>query len=414
MRPGATSPDVVFTHTAAKREALVRRDRRASTPPGRPVLVGTASVRESEELAAALRTGRRPLRASSTPRTTSARPRSSPEAGAPGRGDHLDQHGRPRHGHQARRAGRATSATAVAALGGLYVIGTNRHESLRIDDQLRGRAGPPGRSRARRRFFISLEDDLFERYGARAASLRPLPARAAGRAGRRRRSCAGEIAHGQRDHRGPQPRHPPGPLELLDARRHAAADRRRLAGRRVRTRRPGRRPPFRAGAGARRRRGRPLRRARLSTGCARRAALFHIDRLWADHLAWLADLREGIHLVSLGRKEPLTRVPEGGDRRVPRAGGRNRRGDGRDARGPSSAADGPVDLEADGLEGPVLDLDLSRQRGPARLGRRAPQGHERRLHVRGRCPLRPALRPDHPRPSASIRKGPGLQTRSLA
>lgn len=52
----------------------------------------------------------------------------------------------------------------VAVLGGLYVIGTNRHESRRIDDQLRGRAGrqgDPGESR----FFISLEDDLIKKYG---------------------------------------------------------------------------------------------------------------------------------------------------------------------------------------------------------------------------------------------------------
>lgn len=51
----------------------------------------------------------------------------------------------------------------VAALGGLYVIGTKRHESQRIDNQLRGRAGrqgDPGSSR----FFISLEDDIFEKY----------------------------------------------------------------------------------------------------------------------------------------------------------------------------------------------------------------------------------------------------------
>ena len=50
----------------------------------------------------------------------------------------------------------------VKDMGGLYVIGTNRHESRRIDDQLRGRAGrqgDPGESR----FFISLEDDLDER-----------------------------------------------------------------------------------------------------------------------------------------------------------------------------------------------------------------------------------------------------------
>ena len=52
----------------------------------------------------------------------------------------------------------------VAALGGLYVIGTNRHESERVDLQLRGRAGrqgDPGESR----FFVSLEDDLLVRYG---------------------------------------------------------------------------------------------------------------------------------------------------------------------------------------------------------------------------------------------------------
>src|SRR5215510_342216 len=54
----------------------------------------------------------------------------------------------------------------VAALGGLYVIGTNRHESRRVDLQLRGRAGrqgDPGESR----FFISLEDDLLVRYRIR-------------------------------------------------------------------------------------------------------------------------------------------------------------------------------------------------------------------------------------------------------
>jgi len=51
----------------------------------------------------------------------------------------------------------------VINLGGLHIIGTNRHESIRIDDQLRGRAGrqgDPGSSK----FFISLEDDLMVRY----------------------------------------------------------------------------------------------------------------------------------------------------------------------------------------------------------------------------------------------------------
>lgn len=52
----------------------------------------------------------------------------------------------------------------VKALGGLYVIGTERHESRRIDNQLRGRSGrqgDPGRSR----FFISLDDDLMRLFG---------------------------------------------------------------------------------------------------------------------------------------------------------------------------------------------------------------------------------------------------------
>ena len=49
--------------------------------------------------------------------------------------------------------------------GGLYVIGTERHESRRIDNQLRGRSGrqgDPGRSR----FFLSLEDDLMRIFGS--------------------------------------------------------------------------------------------------------------------------------------------------------------------------------------------------------------------------------------------------------
>ncbi|GAI54194.1 unnamed protein product, partial [marine sediment metagenome] len=54
----------------------------------------------------------------------------------------------------------------VMKLGGLYVIGTNRHESLRIDHQLRGRAGRQGDPGASR-FFISLEDNLIERYRIR-------------------------------------------------------------------------------------------------------------------------------------------------------------------------------------------------------------------------------------------------------
>ncbi len=56
-----------------------------------------------------------------------------------------------------------TEGREVAALGGLHIIGTERHESRRIDNQLRGRAGrqgDPGSSR----FFLSLEDDLMRKF----------------------------------------------------------------------------------------------------------------------------------------------------------------------------------------------------------------------------------------------------------
>ena len=54
---------------------------------------------------------------------------------------------------------------AVKRLGGLYVVGTSRHESRRIDLQLRGRAGRQG-DPGGTRFFLSLEDDLFKIFGA--------------------------------------------------------------------------------------------------------------------------------------------------------------------------------------------------------------------------------------------------------
>ena len=59
----------------------------------------------------------------------------------------------------------APEAEKVRAAGGLFIIGTERHESRRIDNQLRGRAGrqgDPGESR----FFLSLEDDLMRLFGS--------------------------------------------------------------------------------------------------------------------------------------------------------------------------------------------------------------------------------------------------------
>jgi preprotein translocase subunit SecA len=63
-------------------------------------------------------------------------------------------------------AGRGTDiklGEGIAKLGGLYVIGTERHESRRIDNQLRGRSGRQG-DMGVTRFFISLQDTLFRRF----------------------------------------------------------------------------------------------------------------------------------------------------------------------------------------------------------------------------------------------------------
>jgi preprotein translocase subunit SecA len=151
----------VFTHAAAKREALIREIVSAQAA-GRPVLVGTASVRESEGLAAG-------LKAAGIPCEVLNAKNDEREAGVIAR---AGQRGAVTI--STNMAGRGTDIklggpderdrAAIAALGGLYVIGTNRHESLRIDRQLKGRAGrqgDPGSSR----FFIGFEDDIFVRYG---------------------------------------------------------------------------------------------------------------------------------------------------------------------------------------------------------------------------------------------------------
>jgi preprotein translocase subunit SecA len=145
-------PDSLFRTKAEKEEAVAAEIRRVHAT-GQPVLVGTASVEESESLSRAL-------------------------AGVPhrvlnARNDEVEAAIIAQAGQRGavtlstNMAGRGTDirlGESVAALGGLYVIGTNRHESRRTDNQLRGRAGrqgDPGCSR----FFVSLEDPLMVKYG---------------------------------------------------------------------------------------------------------------------------------------------------------------------------------------------------------------------------------------------------------
>ena len=147
-------PDRIYARRSDKEAAILTEiDRRHQA--GQPVLVGTASVEESETLAARVRAGGLACT------VLNAR---------------LDEH-EAEIIALAGQDGAITLSTNMAGRGvdirlgrpqgpGLFVLGTSRHRSIRIDRQLRGRAGrqgDPGESC----FFISLQDDLIEQYQIR-------------------------------------------------------------------------------------------------------------------------------------------------------------------------------------------------------------------------------------------------------
>jgi preprotein translocase subunit SecA len=153
-------PDVIYTTRTAKQGAIIHEITRAHAT-GRPILVGTQSIQESARLADLLRKKGTPCEVLNAKRDR-FEARIISEAGKPGAVTiSTNMAGR---GTDIRLGGSNESdKERVVSLGGLYVIGTNRYESLRIDNQLRGRAGrqgDPGSSR----FIISLEDDLCKRY----------------------------------------------------------------------------------------------------------------------------------------------------------------------------------------------------------------------------------------------------------
>src|SRR5206468_269901 len=143
--------DVTF-RTRLEKEQELRRELHEVHATGRPILVGTASVEESERLSATLH---------GIPHQVLNARNEEQEAAIVARAGELGA-----VTISTNMAGRGVDiqlGPGVAELGGLYVIGTNRHESRRIDNQLRGRAGrqgDPGESQ----FFVSLEDDLMLKY----------------------------------------------------------------------------------------------------------------------------------------------------------------------------------------------------------------------------------------------------------
>jgi preprotein translocase subunit SecA len=242
--------DRLFTGKAAKETAVVEEIHRLHAT-GRPVLVGTTSVEESERLSRAL--GSLPhqvLNARNEEREAAIIARAG-ERGAVTISTNM--------------AGRGVDirlGPGIDELGGLHVIGTNRHEARRIDNQLRGRAGrqgDPGSSQ----FFVSHEDPLMVKYGSEEGGRAVDPDRLQ-RMVEERTLEMRQFLHKYE--------------YLVDAQRQQIQ----------------------------------RRRQDLLTGVSpcgsdleRRVALTTIDDLWADYLVAVQDLRAGTVWVSLGVRDPF-------------------------------------------------------------------------------------------------------------
>ncbi|WP_147804370.1 preprotein translocase subunit SecA [Alkalicoccus halolimnae] len=147
--------DLIYKSLASKQRAIVSKIEELYEK-GQPVLVGTVSVDNSELISKMLKKKRIPHNVLNAKNHAS-------EA------EIIEQAGQQKAVTIATNmAGRGTDiklGQGVADLGGLFVLGTERHESRRIDNQLRGRSGrqgDPGMSL----FFLSLEDPLMRRFGS--------------------------------------------------------------------------------------------------------------------------------------------------------------------------------------------------------------------------------------------------------
>ncbi|WP_297772639.1 accessory Sec system translocase SecA2 [Mycobacterium sp.] len=287
--------DRVYITGAAKNDAIVAHIADVHET-GQPVLVGTRDVAESEDLHERLLRRGVPAVVLNA-KNDAEEAQVIAEAGKfgvvtvstqmAGRGTDIRLGGSDEADHD-----------RVAELGGLHVVGTGRHHTERLDNQLRGRAGrqgDPGSSV----FFSSWEDDVV------AANLEhnklPMETDEDGRIVSPK--AAGLLDHAQRVAEGRM-------LDvhantwrynqLIAQQRAIIVDRRNTLLRTATAREelaelaPKR---YKELAGE-------ISEERLETIC-RQIMLYHLDRGWADHLAYLADIRESIHLRALGRQNPL-------------------------------------------------------------------------------------------------------------
>ncbi|ORV04821.1 accessory Sec system translocase SecA2 [Mycolicibacterium fallax] len=292
-------PDRVYITGAAKFDAIIEHIIEVHGT-GRPVLVGTHDVAESEELHEKLVRRGVPaivLNAKNDEEEAEV----IAEAGAlgavtvstqmAGRGTDIRLGGADVADDDAKKA-------AVVELGGLHVVGTGRHNTARLDNQLRGRSGrqgDPGSSV----FFASWDDELVVSHLDRAKL--PMETDDDGRITSAK--ALGLIDHAQRVADG----------RMLDV--HANTWRYNQLIAQQRAILVERRNTLLSTATARDELEKlsPERFEELSETMSedelertcRQIMLFHLDRGWADHLAYLADIRESIHLRALGRQNPL-------------------------------------------------------------------------------------------------------------
>lgn len=288
--------DRLFTHVEAKNAAIVEELKLFRET---PVLVGTGSVEESERLSALLADNGISCCVLNA-RDDSLEASIVAEAGAPGavtistnmagRGTDIKLGG----SHEEQRS-------KAVSLGGLHVIGTNRHESRRIDQQLRGRAGrqgDPGSSR----FFVSLEDDLMTRFGIKRLvpegiwpekTMEPIENKTIHREVTRLQSIVEEqnfeIRKTLREYSMI--------IELQRRRLH------RIRQDILQGREDG--SSILKQASLQRQRLLQLSSEPVIEDLERRILLHSLDECWSDHLAYASHLQDGIHLVAVGGLNPL-------------------------------------------------------------------------------------------------------------
>ncbi len=292
-------PDRVYITAAAKNEGIVDHitDVHAS---GQPILVGTQDVAESEDLHARLLRRGVPAVVLNA-KNDEEEARVIAEAGKlgavtvstqmAGRGTDIRLGG-------SEAADDSEEKQAVAELGGLHVIGTGRHRTERLDNQLRGRTGrqgDPGSSV----FFSSWEDDVVAAH--LDAGKLPTECDETGRITSPKATAL--LDHAQRVAEG----------RLLDVHANTWRYNQLIAQQRsiIVERRntllstPAAREELQELSGDRYAELAELVSEDELERICRGIMLYHLDRGWADHLAYLSDIRESIHLRALGRQNPL-------------------------------------------------------------------------------------------------------------